>query len=166
MNVRQKRVLRWTIYGALLFVTMLVQTVILQQVRPYGLVPPLTPVALVCIAMRESPEHAALCALLTGLFWCLAGGDCGSLAIVTLTAVGALAALACGAWLNRNLLSGLLLCLLGLLITEGGVFLVHLYLGSVAAGAFFTTLMPSLGLSLLTGPIYYGLAAAIAKVGR
>ena len=39
MNVRQKRVLRWTIYGALLFVTMLVQTVILQQVRPFGLVP-------------------------------------------------------------------------------------------------------------------------------
>ena len=166
MNPRQKRALRWALYGALLFVTLLAQTVVLQHIRPFGLVPSLMPVALVCVAMRESAEHAALCGLLTGLVWCLAGGDCGSLAIVTMTASAALAALVCQAWLNRNLFSGVLLCLGGLLVVEGGVFLVRLYLGSVVPTAAWTVFLPALGLSILTSPIYYGLVAAIAKVGR
>lgn len=122
MNPRQKRALRWALYGALLFVTLLAQTVVLQHIRPFGLVPSLMPVALVCVAMRESAEHAALCGLLTGLVWCLAGGDCGSLAIVTMTASAALAALVCQAWLNRNLFSGVLLCLAGLLSSRAASF--------------------------------------------
>ena len=34
MNPRQKRALRWALYGALLFVTLLAQTVVLQHIRP------------------------------------------------------------------------------------------------------------------------------------
>lgn len=83
-----------------------------------------------------------------------------------MTASAALAALVCLAWLNRNLFSGVAALPGGLLVVEGGVFLVHLYLGSVVPTAAWTVFLPALGLSILTSPIYYGLVAAIAKVGR
>jgi hypothetical protein len=166
MSVRQKIALRWVLYALMTFFMFLLQTVVFPMVRPLGLILTPLPVAVVAVGMREQPEPAAIFSLAAGLLWCLSGGESGPLAILTITAAGTLASLLCTAWLTRSLLSSFLLSVMGLVLVEGGTFLVRLYLGTAVPLSALTVLLPVMALSLIAWPICYALCGVIGKVGR
>lgn len=158
--------MKWTLYGVLFLLAMLVQAIVAPRITIGGIALCTVPTCIVCISVQEGVEKSALFALLAGTLFCLSGVDCGPLYIITLTLSSVLAGALCDRYYTRSLIPALLLSLLGLTICEGVVFLFRAYIGSVAIGLWQTVLLPEILLSILGFPFFYLGAWAVSRIGR
>ena len=110
-------------------------------------------------------EAGALYGLCCGTVWCFTGASGGALHIVLMTICGAVIGYLCDRYLNRNLLSAAMMCLLSLLITQTLLFLFKRYLGQTGDEGWLI-LLRQIGLSMLACPPVYLAAWAIGKAGK
>ena len=71
-------ILKWSLYGLLTLVVLLLQTVVLTQLPVFGVKLSPLPILIVCVCIREGPEKGGVYAILATLFWCLSGADFGN----------------------------------------------------------------------------------------
>ena len=145
---------------------MLLQTIVLPKMTIGGIALCVVPTCVVCVAVQEGAERAALFTLLASAVYCLSGADCGPIYIVTLTLTAALAGSVCDHFYTRTFVPALILSLLGLKICEGAAFLFRVYIGSVAAALWQTVLLPEILFSVLAYPLFYLGAWAVSRIGR
>lgn len=165
MQSRSKATLMWGLYAALLLAVLLVQTVILGRVRIWGVKPDLMPMTVICIAVWTGHEQGGWFALASAVLWALTGADDGALSIVTFTLCAIAAGWLCDSVLPRRLLPCMLLCLVGLLVHEGTVFLLKFYLGE-ADWSLALWVPAAAAASIAASPVLYLLCKAIGKVGE
>lgn len=161
---KRKNLFMWGLYSLLLVVIILLQTVFFGQFTLAGVHLLLLPLLISAVAVVTSAEAGGIFALASGLLWALSGGSDGGVTMVCLTVSGVLAGYLCDAVLTRHLLSAVLMALLSLAVTCGGVLLLRLYLGS---GGIFGLRMSlrQIILTLPLSPLMYWLCKLIRKVG-
>ena len=164
MNQRTKLALMWVLYAVLFLFVLLVQTIVLGNARFFGVKLNLIPMVIVCVGLWTGHEAGGLFGLIAGLCWFLSGADDGSLAMVSFTVCGILAGWLCDNLFPRRFGSALLLCLLGLCLHEGALFLLKYYLEDAALSLALWVPVTA-GLSALGSPVIYLLAKAIGKAG-
>ena len=108
--------LTWLIYGLSAFVIMLLQNApnffpTIGYARPTPLV-----LLVVCIAMFEGPRIGAIIGLISGLFWDLYSVRVFGFTALQMLFIGAIVALLVQWLLRTNFLSGMLLCVAGVVI--------------------------------------------------
>ena len=165
MPDRYKKILMWALYAALMLAAALLQTVVFGRVRYFGAKLSLLPVALACVCMHAELEPAGLFGLLTGLIWYACGADGAGLSILTFTAVALGVSWLCRQYLRSQLAAALILSAAALLVTQGALALIRLYLGTPGQTGL-RVLLIGCGLSLIACPPVYLLTRRISRIYR
>ena len=160
-----RRILRWTLYSLLFLSALIAETVILGRDGFWGQSLALSPLVIVCVAMREGPERGGLFALLTSSFLALSGADQGPLQLLCLTVLSI-----CGSHFSRKIFSveylpSLLCSGLFLLVTQTLCFLLKVFYQGIPRQLYLTRLIPGILVSLLFQPLIYWLVKSIEKIG-
>lgn len=145
---------------------MLLQTIVLPQMRFFEFSLSFIPVCLVCIAVREGAERGTFFAILAGLVFCLSGISDGPLYLVLFSVSAALAGAVCDNFYTRSFVPALVLSLMALLFCETAVFLFRVNTTGTDAALWHTVLLPMIMVSLLAFPLFYLGAWAISRIAR
>jgi hypothetical protein len=157
---------KWGVYGVVLLLLLLLETVLLTRFPVAGVCPMLFPLAVVAVGLFESPLAGAVFGVATGL---LHGAFCyenGSFLFFGLALAGFLTAMLSGRVLKRGFLSYLLCSLGGMVLLDGGRILFLLLEGERAVGAMLRVAALEIAYSLLfTVPVYLLIRAVFRRVG-
>ncbi len=159
-------ILKWSLYGLLTLLVLLLQTVLLSKQPILGAkLVPLTGL-IVCVCVREGPEKGGFYAILATLFWCLSGSDFGNLSVAVIPIGAMLSAVLCRAVLTLRLFPTALCCLGVMLVNDSAVFVFKLILPpTVALDNYWRVLLPGVGLSMVFVPLHYALVKLIGRIG-
>lgn len=166
MNRRFLIPLKWTIYSALFLFVLLFSSVVLGDKTFFGAKLSLLPVYITCVACREGHESGGFFALITTFFWALSGASGVAVILVMLTLSCVIAGYICSAYLTRSLLPTAVFCLMSLVLSEGGVYAQRIFMGEPMPSNALLVLGITVGLSVLSAPLFWLLTRAIGKVGR
>lgn len=164
MNQKTRNFIMWSLYALLFLLVMLVQTTVFGRVRLFGVKLSLLPIVMVCVGLQTGHEKGGLFSLCAALIWYAAGGDNGSLAMITFTLCGILAGWLCDVVFTRRFFPALILCAAALVFHETAVFLTKFYLGG-APVTLLRWVPVTAGLSVLAVPVIYLLSKLIRKAG-
>lgn len=155
---------RWTLYGLLVLLGLIVQDVVLYRVDYQGAGTDLVPCLIMMITALEGGESGCIFALISSLFYYFSGSAPGPQVIPMITVLAVLAAIFRQACLRRGFFS-ILLC------TAGGMFLYELLLFAIS---WFMGYLPyermqvmlmTAGLTMAAVPVAYPVARVIGKIG-
>lgn len=159
-------ILRWSLYGLLTLLVLLLQTVVLSQLPVWGAKLTPLPALIVCVCVREGPEKGGLYALLASLLWCLSGADYGNLSLAVIPVGAMLSAVLCRAVLTLRFLPTALCCLAVTLANAAVIFVFKLILPpTVALENLWRVLLPGTALSMAFVPLHYALVKLIGRIG-
>ena len=167
--------LKWSLYGLLTLLVLLLQTVVLAKLPIWGAKLAPLPTLIVCVCVREGPEKGGVYAILAALLWCLSGADFGNLSVAVIPVGAMLSAVLCRAVLTVRFVPTAL-CALGVsLLNACVIFAFKLILTptvplivdppTVALENFWQVLLPGVALSMAFVPIHYALVALISRIG-
>lgn len=159
-------ILKWSLYGLLTLLTLLLQTVVLSRTTQLRIKPTPLPVLIVCVCVREGPERGGIYAIVTALLWCFSGADYGNLSMAILPVGAILSAVLCRAVLTLRFLPTAL-CAFGVcLLNASIIFVFKLILPpTVALDNYWRILLPGVALSMAFLPIHYPLVKCISRIG-
>lgn len=159
-------ILRWSLYGLLFLLTLLLQTVVLAPLPLGGIQLAPLPLYIVCVCIREGAEKGGLFAILATLFWALSGADFGNISVAVIPVGAILSAALCRAVLTLRLLPTLLCGLAVSLLNASVIFLFKMILPpGLELGSYWRILLPGILLSLVFVPIQYVLVKRISRIG-
>ena len=159
-------ILKWSLYGLLTLLTLLLQTVVLSRTTALRIKPTPLPVLIVCICVREGPERGGVYAILAALLWCFSGADYGSLSVALLPVGAILSAVLCRAVLTLRFLPTALCAFAVTLLNASVIFVFKLILPpTVALDNYWRLLLPGVAISMLFLPIQYPLVKCISRIG-
>ena len=168
-------ILKWSLYGLLTLLVLLLQTVVLSKLPVWGAKLTPLPALIVCVCVREGPEKGGVYAILATLFWCLSGADYGNLSVAVIPVGAILSAVLCRAVLTLRFLPTALCCLAVTLLNATVIFAFKLILPptvplivnppTVAPENFWRVLLPGAALSMAFVPVHYVLVKLISRIG-
>ena len=159
-------ILKWSLYGLLTLLTLLLQTVVLSRTTALRIKPTPLPVLIVCICVREGPERGGVYAILASLLWCFSGADYGNLSVALLPVGAILSAVLCRAVLTLRFLPTALCAFAVTLLNASVIFVFKLILPpTVALDNYWRFLLPGAAISMLFLPIQYPLVKCISRIG-
>ena len=159
-------ILKWSLYGLLTLLVVLLQTVVLSQIPVWGIKLTPLPALIVCVCVREGPEKGGLYAVLAALLWCLSGADFGNLSLAVIPVGAILSAVLCRAVLTLRFLPTVLCCLAVTLLNALVIFAFKLILPpTVALENLWRVLLPGVLLSMAFVPLHYALVKLISRIG-
>lgn len=159
-------ILKWSLYGLLTLLTLLLQTVVLSRTTALRIKPTPLPVLIVCICVREGPERGGVYAIITSLLWCFSGADFGNLSVALLPVGAILSAVLCRAVLTLRFLPTALCAFAVTLLNASVIFVFKLILPpTVALDNYWRLLLPGVAISMLFLPIQYPLVKCISRIG-
>lgn len=165
-KMQRQSILKWSLYGLLTLLTLLLQTVVLS--RTTGLRIKLTPypILVVCVCVREGPEKGGAYAILAALFWCFSGADFGNLSVAVLPVGAMLSAVLCRAVLTLRFLPTALCAFAVTLLNATAIFIFKLILPpTVELANYWRILLPTAALSMVFFPLQYPLVKSISRIG-
>ena len=168
-------ILKWSLYGLLTLLVLLLQTVVLAKLPIWGARLTPLPALIVCVCVREGPEKGGVYAILAALLWCLSGADFGNLSVAVIPVGAILSAVLCRAVLTLRFLPTAL-CAFGVsLLNACVIFAFKLILPptvplivnppTVALENLWRVLLPGEILSMVFMPIHYVLVKRIGRIG-
>ena len=159
-------VLKWSLYGLLTLLVLLLQTSVLAKRPILGAKLAPLPALIVCVCVREGPEKGGLYAILAVLFWCFSGADFGNLSVAVIPIGAMLSAVLCRVVLTLRFVPTALCCLAVTLLNASVIFLFKLILPpAVALENYWQVLLPGVGLSMVFVPFHYALVKLIGRIG-
>ena len=159
-------ILKWSLYGLLTLLVLLMQSVVLSQLPVCGAKLTPLPALIVCVCLREGPDKGGVYAILAALFWCLSGADFGNLSVAVISIGAMLSAVLCRAVLTLRFLPAALCCFAVTLLDASAVFVFKLILPpTVALENYWRILLPGVALSMVFMPIHYALVKLISRIG-
>lgn len=150
----------------LYLVALLLQTIVLPQMRLTGITLSVIPICIACVAVREGAERGTFFAIIASLIFCLSGASDGPLYIVLLSLTAALAGAICDNFYTRSFVPALVLSFMGLVLCETVVFLFRVNTTGTDIALWQTVLLPQIMVSLLAFPLFYLGAWAISRIAR
>ena len=159
-------ILKWSLYGLLTLLVLLLQTVVLAKLPVWGAKLTPLPALIVCVCVKEGPEKGGVYAILAALLWCLSGADFGNLSVAVIPVGAMLSAVLCRAVLTLRFLPTAL-CAFGVtLLNAAAIFAFKLILPpTVALENLWRVLLPGTILSMVFMPIHYVLVQRIGRIG-
>lgn len=156
--------LRWSLFGALCVLVLLVQDVMVYGVDIYGAGVDLVPCVIIMITALQGAEQGCIFALVASLLYCFSGSAPGPYVVPMITIFAILAAIFRQACLRKGFFSILLSTAAGLLCYEMLLFGVGLFLRYTVAARAGAAVLTAI-LSLLMLPLAYPIARTIGKIG-
>ena len=132
--------------------------------RYFGGTTDLVPCGIFIICILEGSHRGSVFALVASYLYVLSGTAPGPQVMVLITAIGVVAAIFRQAYLHLAFPATLLCSVLAMAVYELGVFAFCLFLGNTVPERFVSFTVPAL-LSVITIPLIYPLAKAIAAIG-
>ena len=156
--------LRWTLFGLLCVLALLVQDVMVYRVDFFGAGTDLVPCVIIMITALQGAEAGSIFALLASIVYYFSGSAPGPYVVPLITVIAILAVIFRQACLRQGFFSILLSTALGMVCYELVLFGIGLFLRHTVAhwgiSAVFTAV-----LSLAAVPVGYPIARAISKIG-
>ena len=165
MAKRYRNLLKWVLYSLGFLAVMLVNTAVLGDRTFLGTKLSLVPAYVCCVACREGHEAGGFFALACALVWALSGITGGAAFVLLLPVSAVVAGFFCTAWLTRSLLPTLAFCLMSLVLCEGGVYLLRLFLGQPMPSNGLKLLGLQVLLSMIPTPLFWGAVRLMGKAG-
>lgn len=153
--------LRWLVYSLGAIVVLTCQQSILSRLPIGQAVACLVPVAVAMVAFMEGPEAGSLFGLCFGLLWFWASARYGPMYLFLLPLSAALVGKLSQTLFVRRFFPSVLMSLLALLLCEGPVQLLQLYLGMGQPLVFLVELVYSLAFACL----FYPIVCLISRLG-
>ena len=163
-----KNYISWLLYGGLALLLMLMQTAphffpVIHYARP-------TPLVLfaVCVAFFEGPQMGAVIGVITGLLWDLYSFRLFGLNAVLLLMISVAVGLLVQWLLRANFLSGMLLCVGGVVVHTLLEWLLCyvLFLDPESGAVLGRVYLPNALYTILLAPMMYGLVFLVARFLR
>lgn len=156
--------LRWSAFGLLCVLTLLVQDAVAYQVDLFGAGLDLVPCVILMITVLQGAELGSVFALVASIVYYFSGSAQGPYVVPLITVIAILAVIFRQACLRKGFFSILLSTALGMLCYELLLHSIGLFLNHTVSywtmAAVFTAL-----LSLVAVPVGYPIARAIGKIG-
>ena len=165
LTPRQRQtVLKWFLFSLVYLALQVLQDVVFSRVQVLGGCPDLVPGYLLLVCLTQGPGSGGLFALLPGVFRCLSGAVLGPVSLLVVTCSGVLLSAFRGGYLQRRFWPVMLCAWAGVLLHQGLMFSLGLFLGSTAAGRWMEALGGGLGTCLACCALY-PLVLALGKIG-
>ena len=165
LSQRQRHgLLRWTLFGLLCVLALLVQDTMVCRISIFGAGTDLVPCVILMITCLQGAEQGCIFALVSSVLYFFSGSAPGPYVVPLITVFAVLAVIFRQACLRQGFFSILISTGLGLVCYEMGLFGIGLFLKHTLtqwAGVMFLTAL----LSLLAVPVAYPIARAISKIG-
>lgn len=162
--IQRGKLLKWGLYSLVTVAVLVIQDVILSQVRLFGGHIDLTPAVIMLVCVMEDGDNGGVFALAASVIYLFSGSAPGPYAILLVTAFGILGAVFRQSFLHRTGRSFLLCAAAGTLLYQIGLYLIALLLTQTYAGRIGAFLMTGV-LSSLALPAVYPALEAIRKIG-
>lgn len=156
--------LRWTLYGVLALLCLIVQDVVLYRVNYEGAGMDLVPCVIFMITALEGGESGCIFALCSSVLYCFSGSAPGPHVIPMVTVIAVFAAIFRQACLRRGFLSIVLCTALGMAVYEFLLFAISWFMGYLPYERMRVMLMTAV-LTLAALPVVYPIARVIGKIG-
>lgn len=157
-------VLRWTLFGLLCVLALLVQDVMVHRVDIFGAGADLVPCVIIMIAALQGAEAGSIFSLVASIVYYFSGSAQGPYVVPLITVIAILAVIFRQACLRKGFFSILLSTALGMICYELLLFGIGLFLRHTVTQWTMATVMTAF-LSLVAVPVGYPLARAIGKIG-
>ncbi|MBQ3251935.1 MAG: hypothetical protein IJB02_01665 [Oscillospiraceae bacterium] len=161
---QRKQLLKWSLYALVLLFLSVVQDVLLSRVRLFGATTELVPVGIVMICLLEGLETGSVFALVSACLYQFSGTPGGTYSIVFITFYCVLVTLLRQAYLQKGFLPALLCTAVAMILYEGSVFAIGLFLGKTTPDRVLGFAVTA-GLSLAVAPVLYPVTLSIGKIG-
>ena len=161
---QRRSVLKWSLYGAVVMVSLLLQDVVFAQLVRFGGTASLVPGAILLAAVLEDEEKGGLFALAAALFYQFSGSAPGRYVIALLPALAVFAAIFRESFLRRGISSAMLCAGVAQLVYQLCVFVLAVFFEQTTFSwwpAFLSTALQSLAVMLVQYPVL----RAISKMG-
>ncbi len=162
---RYQTPLKWALYTLGFLLALLLESSALGHIRFLGAPLSLTPPYICCVACREGHEAGGTFALGAALFWALSGVTGGPVVVALLPAACMTASFLCGACFTRTLLPAMAGCLFSLLLCQGGIYIVRLFMGDPMPPDAARLVLAQVGCSMVPAPVFWWLTKFPGKAG-
>ena len=163
-RLQRLQILKWTLHSLLCILLLVVQDVIMSQIRVSGATTDLAVCAILLIAIYEGSEYGGLFALLASVFYWFSGSAPGPYVIALICFLTIGISLFRQMFWHRSFGSTVLCTSIALIVYEMAVFAIGIFLG--------LTIWPRASVYLLTGVMsciimaaLYPLVKTISKIG-
>ena len=156
--------LRWTCFGLLCVLALLVQDVMAYRLDIFGAGTDLVPCVIIMITALQGAEAGSIFALTASVLYFFSGSAQGPYVVPLITVIAILAVIFRQACLRKGFFSILLSTALGMVCYELGLFGIGLFLNHTASQWLFAAIGTAV-LSLAAVPVGYPMARAIGKIG-
>lgn len=156
--------LRWTLFGALCVLALLVQDVMVFRLDVFGAGTDLVPCVILMITALQGAESGSIFALTASIVFYFSGSAQGPYVVPMITVIAILAAIFRQACLRKGFFSILLSTALGMVCYEMALHGIGLFLKHTVSEWTLAALLTAL-LSLAAVPVGYPIARAIGKIG-
>lgn len=157
-------IVKWLLYSLVCVFLLVVQDVILSQIRVLGATTDLVSAAILLICVLEGAESGGMFALLASMIFLFAGSAPGVYSVALLPLYGVVAAVFRQAYLRKGFLASVICAAVALTAYEMTVFGICLFTQLTLlsrAGIFFMTAVFSMALL----PLLYPILVSIGKIG-
>lgn len=156
--------LRWTLFGLLCVLALLVQDAMVYRLDIAGAGMDLVPCVIIMITTLQGAEQSCVFALAASVLYCFSGSAPGPYVVPMITILSILAVIFRQSCLRQGFFSILLSTGLGMLCYELLLFGIGLFLNYTVARQAGAMILTAL-LSLMAVPVAYPVARAIGKIG-
>lgn len=161
---QRQKLLKWTLYSAVILVLLIVQDVIMSQLHIFGATTDLVISGILLISVMEDSENGSLFALLSSTFYVFSGSAPGPYAIGYLTVLAIAAAIFRQLYWRRGFTSNVLCAAIAVIVYELAVYGTGVFLGLTYWGRIGVFMVTALFGCITLLPLY-PLVRAIGKIG-
>ena len=163
-KLQRKNLLKWFLYGLILLALSLLQDVVLCRFRLFGATTELIPIGIFLICILEGAQRGSVFALIASALYVFSGTAAGPHAMVLITVLGVFVCILRQAYLQKTFFSVLICTIPAMVIYEGLIFAVALFLGYTFPDRWIGFAVTT-GLSLVTIPILYPIFVFVSSIG-
>jgi len=163
-RLQRKILLKWLLLGAGYLLLQVLQDVVFSRIQIFGGCPDLVPGYLLLVCILQGPGSGGLFVLCAGVFRSLSGAVLGPVSIVILTFSGVLLSVFRRAYLRRQFWAEMLCCCIGLVLHQGLLFCLGLFLGTTSPKYWGPLLGGTLG-ACLACALFYLPVRAMGRIG-
>lgn len=156
--------LRWTLFGALCVLALLVQDAMLYRLDVLGGCTDLVPCVIIMITALQGAEAGSIFSLVASVLYYFSGSARGPYVVPLITVIAVMAVIFRQACLRKGFFSILLSTGIGVACYELLLFGIGLFLKHTVSQWMTAAMMTAL-LSLAALPVFYPVARAIGKIG-
>lgn len=161
---QRKTILKWSLYGLVCLLALILQDAFLGRARLFGGYVDLAPAAIILICVMQGVESGSVFALIGSMIFVFSGSAPETFAIAFITVYAVMVTLFREQFLRRSFSSAWLCTAAAVMLYELSVYLLGLFLGLTYPGRIGVFLTGGV-LTVLAVPVLYPLLGWIGKIG-